>query len=54
MAHSSIALTQTTKPLDGRTAAIAVTLMFFVNGMLLGGYGGALPSLRDKLASTRT
>ena len=23
--------------------------MFFVNGMLLGGYGGALPSLRDKL-----
>ena len=33
----------------GRTAAIAVTLLFFVNGMLLGGYGGALPSLRDKL-----
>ena len=36
-------------PLAGRTAAVAVTLMFVVNGMLLGGFGGALPSLRDKL-----
>ena len=42
-------LPTTTTPLSGRTAAVAVTLMFFVNGMLLGGYGGALPSLRDKL-----
>lgn len=36
-------------PLGSRTAAVAVTMLFLVNGMLLGGYGGALPSLRDKL-----
>ena len=49
MTHSPPAPTSTTTTLGGRTAALAVTLMFFVNGMLLGGYGGALPSLRDKL-----
>ncbi|HZA71280.1 MAG TPA: MFS transporter, partial [Propionibacteriaceae bacterium] len=38
-----------TTPLAGRTAATAVTLLFVVNGLLLGGYGGALPSLRAKL-----
>lgn len=31
-------------------ARTAVTLMFTVNGLLLGGWGGSLPSLRDKLA----
>ena len=31
-------------------ARTAVTLMFAVNGLLLGGWGGSLPSLRDKLA----
>ena len=35
--------------LDSRRAAVAVTMMFAVNGMLLGGFGGSLPSLRDKL-----
>jgi MFS family permease len=35
--------------LASRTAAIAVTALFTVNGLLLGGYGGALPSLRVKL-----
>ncbi|HEV2930586.1 MAG TPA: MFS transporter [Propionibacteriaceae bacterium] len=30
-------------------AAVAVTLLFAINGMLLGGYGASLPSLRDKL-----
>src|SRR5215213_234091 len=35
--------------LASRTAAIAVTALFAVNGLLLGGYGGALPSLRVKL-----
>ena len=37
-------------PLAAPTARTAVTLMFAVNGLLLGGYGGSLPSLRDKLA----
>lgn len=36
-------------PLASRLAAGAVTTMFAVNGLLLGGNGGALPSLRDKL-----
>lgn len=35
--------------LSTRLAAIAVTLMFIVNGTVIGGYGGLLPSLRDKL-----
>jgi MFS family permease len=39
----------TSNPLAGRTAVTAVTLLFVVNGLLLGGYGGALPSLRAKL-----
>jgi hypothetical protein len=32
-----------------QTSATAVTIMFAVNGMLLGGYGGSLPSLREKV-----
>lgn len=39
-------------PLDGRLAAVAVTTLFAVNGMLIGGYGGSLPSLRVKLDIT--
>jgi len=35
--------------LSTRLAASAVTLMFVVNGTVLGGYGGLLPSLRDKI-----
>lgn len=38
------------QPLASRTARTAVTLMFGVNGLLLGGWGGSLPSLREKLA----
>ena len=49
MTYSSTTVAPTTNPLAGRTAAVAVTLLFVVNGMLLGGYGGALPSLRAKL-----
>ena len=37
-------------PLAGPRARGAVTLMFTVNGLLLGGWGGSLPSLREKLA----
>lgn len=36
-------------PLSGNTAVTAVLLMFAVNGMLLGGYGGSLPSVRERL-----
>jgi MFS family permease len=39
----------TQSALASRTAAIAVTALFTVNGLMLGGYGGALPSLRAKL-----
>jgi len=38
-----------TIPLASGTAATAVIVMFAVNGMLLGGYGGSLPSLRERL-----
>ncbi|GAA3576557.1 MFS transporter [Microlunatus spumicola] len=37
-------------PLAAPLARTAVTLMFTVNGLLIGGWGGSLPSLRDKLA----
>jgi MFS family permease len=46
---SSLQTTTLTGPLATRTAAMAVTLTFAVNGMVLGGYGGSLPALRDKL-----
>ncbi len=38
-----------TTVLDSRRAVTAVALMFAVNGVLLGSYGGSLPSLRDRL-----
>ena len=41
-------------PLAGGTAATAVIVMFAVNGMLLGGYGGSLPSLRERLGLDAT
>ncbi len=41
-------------PLATRTSAVAVTVMFAVNGMLLGGYGGSLPSLREKIGIDAT
>jgi MFS family permease len=43
-----------TDRLSTRLAAIAVTLMFVVNGAVIGGFGGALPSLRDKLGLDAT
>jgi MFS family permease len=43
-----------TNRLSTRLAAIAVTLMFVVNGAVIGGFGGALPSLRDKLGLDAT
>ncbi|HEY5848567.1 MAG TPA: MFS transporter [Microlunatus sp.] len=41
--------TRPTSALGTRRAAVAVTVMFAVNGMLLGGFGGSLPSLRERL-----
>ncbi len=46
---SSLAPAPSATVLSSRLAAAAVTTMFAVNGMLLGGYGGALPSIREKL-----
>ena len=40
--------------LSARLAAVAVTLMFVVNGAVIGGFGGSLPSLRDKLGLDAT
>jgi MFS family permease len=42
-------LTTIPNRLTTRIAAVAVTLMFAVNGAVIGGYAGSLPSLRDKL-----
>ena len=49
MSYPATAIATNPSSLDSRRAAGAVTLMFVVNGMLLAGFGGALPSLRDKL-----
>jgi MFS family permease len=46
---STLTPTPVSAPLGNRLAAIAVTTLFGVNGMLLGGYGGVLPSLRLRL-----
>jgi MFS family permease len=55
MATSTLSSTSApTSVLSSRRAAVAVTTLFAVNGMLLGGNGGALPSLREKLAVTDT
>jgi MFS family permease len=43
-----------TNQLSTRLAAIAVTLLFVVNGAIIGGFGGSLPSLRDKLGLDAT
>jgi MFS family permease len=40
--------------LDRPVAAVAVTLLFAVNGTMLGGYGASLPSVRDKLGIDAT
>ena len=41
-------------PLTSKVATVAVTLLFGVNGMLIGGNAGALPSLREKLLISDT
>ncbi|MBA8794587.1 MFS family permease [Friedmanniella endophytica] len=43
------AATTRTPPLGSPRSVLAVTLMFAANGVILGSYGGALPSLRDRL-----
>ena len=43
-----------TSQLSTRLAAVAVTLLFVVNGTIIGGFGGSLPSLRDKLGLDST
>jgi MFS family permease len=48
------ASTSLTNQLSTRLAAVAVTMMFVVNGTVIGGYGGLLPSLRDKLGIDAT
>jgi MFS family permease len=43
-----------TNQLSTRLAAVAMTTLFALNGMMLGGYGAALPSLREKLGMDAT
>jgi MFS family permease len=43
-----------TSKLSTPLAAIAVTLLFVVNGAVIGGFGGSLPSLREKLGLDAT
>lgn len=43
-----------TPTLDSRLAVVAVTLMFAINGVVLGGFGGGLPSLRARLDLSST
>ncbi|HET9779321.1 MAG TPA: MFS transporter [Propionibacteriaceae bacterium] len=43
-----------TSQLSTRLAAVGVTLLFVVNGTIIGGFGGSLPSLRDKLGLDST
>jgi MFS family permease len=35
-----------------RTSVVAVALLFAVNGLIIGGYGGVLPSIRERLDLT--
>lgn len=51
---TSLATEAHTQSLSRPIAAVAVTTLFAVNGMLLGGYGGALPSLRERLDLSAT
>ncbi|WBQ08020.1 MFS transporter [Kribbella sp. CA-293567] len=42
-------ITTSANPMSTRTAAAAVFLLFVTNGMLIGGIGGTLPALRERL-----
>ncbi|GAA3640341.1 MFS transporter [Microlunatus ginsengisoli] len=46
--------TDLTASLARTRAAVAVTVLFAVNGMILGGYGGTLPSIRDRVGIDAT
>ncbi|HWI02073.1 MAG TPA: MFS transporter [Propionibacteriaceae bacterium] len=41
-----------TARLASRRSAVAVALLFAANGLIIGGYGGALPSIRERLDIT--
>ena len=40
--------------LAGTQSVVAVGLLFAVNGLIIGGYGGVLPSIRERLAINAT
>lgn len=54
MSHTAAPAPTTTAPLAAPVATVAVLTMFTVNGMLLGGYGGSLPSLAQRLDLSST
>jgi MFS family permease len=43
-----------TERLARTKSAVAVTVLFAVNGMIIGGYGGTLPSIRDRVGIDAT
>lgn len=49
---TSVASRPASSSLGTTRAVLAVTVLFAVNGMLLGGFGGSLPSLRERLDLT--
>ncbi len=51
---ASLAAPTIVSALGTRRAVVAVTLLFAVNGMLIGGFGGSLPSLRERLDLSAT
>jgi len=40
--------------LAGTQSVVAVALLFAVNGLIIGGYGGVLPSIRERLGINAT
>jgi MFS family permease len=52
MTSAAPSATELTARLARRQSVVAVALLFAVNGLIIGGYGGVLPSIRERLDLT--